>query len=86
MSDYRSANPFFTEEDDDDFGFGKPPPARAAGRDEWSDFGEERPQTREEQIQQMKENSRNRQLESTQKALSSMYESERMGIDTAEVL
>ena len=37
-------------------------------------------------IQAQVDNSQNRQLESTQRALASIYESERMGVATAEVL
>ena len=94
MSNYpNTSNPFFGD-DDDDFGFAKPRPgaSRAREGDDWDDvpeFGQPvsrpPPLTREEQLQQMKENSKNRQLEGTQRALSSMYESERMGVATAEV-
>src|SRR6218665_59104 len=42
--------------------------------------------TRYEQLQQQKQQSMNRQLEITNRCLASIYDSERMGIATAEVL
>ena len=38
-----------------------------------------------EELQQQKQMSMNRQLQGTQRAMASIYESERMGIATAEV-
>ena len=52
--------------------------------DDISDEDFLRPSQRET-VQQMVDNSQNRQLESTNRALASIYESERMGVATAEV-
>lgn len=43
-------------------------------------------QSKFESIQTEIDNSKNRQIDSTQRALSSIYESERMGVATAEVM
>ena len=86
-------NPFYTEEDDR-FGFGggggQGTTYGASGGGfgtDWDpaddDWG--KPRSKADQIQDLKQNSMNRQLESTQKAMGSIYESERMGIATAEV-
>ena len=77
-------NPFFTDEDDS-VGFGSKVPA-LGGHREVSDDEFSRPvPTNAQQLQQFKEESMNRQLDSTQRALASIYDSERMGVATAEV-
>lgn len=85
-------NPFF---DDDDFGAprkpaGAPPKSMGYGRGSDSfggvfddDFG--KPRTPQQNLQMMKENSMNNQLESTKRALASICDSETIGIATAEV-
>ena len=57
--------------------------APTVGWGEEADF--DKPRSRYEQLQDMKQNSMNNQLESTQRMMSSIYESERMGHATAEV-
>ncbi len=77
-------NPFFCEEDDS-VGF-RGAGMASSGHREISDEDFARPvPTKAEQLQQLKEQSMNRQLESTQRALASIYDSERMGVATAEV-
>lgn len=85
-----SKNPFYID-DKDDFAFSQPvnrgyQPASSKNPflDE-DEFGG-RPLSRYEQLQKMKENSMNNQLDSTQRALSSIYQSEQMGVATAEEL
>ena len=70
MSGYnRSTNPFLTEDQDD---FKKP-----SGFDPIMD--------RRENLQQQIGASEDRQVDMTRRILGSMYESERVGVDTAEV-
>ena len=90
-----SKNPFYSPDDDD---FGAPrrpagaPPSKTSGYGRGSesfggvfddDFG--KPTTQQQRVQMLKENSMNDQLDSTKRAIASIYESERMGISTAEV-
>jgi len=86
-----SKNPFCID-DKDDFAFSQPigkgyqsSGSKNPFMDEDQDEFENRPLSRYEQLQQKKERSMNNQLDSTQRALSSIYESEQMGVATAEV-
>ena len=89
-------NPFYSPDDDD---FGAPrrpagaPPSKTTGFGRGSesfggvfddDFGAPRNQ-QQQKLQMMKENSMNRQMDSTKRALASIYDSEKTGIATAEV-
>ena len=78
-------NPFFSDEDDS-VGFGSGRAASGGYRDISDDEFAKPVPTKAQQLQQMKEESMNRQLESTQRALASIYDSERMGVATAEVI
>jgi DNA primase len=75
MSRYgsKSSNPF-EDEDGDDFVF---VPNQNQGRSPFDD--------RRQQLTRLANESEDRQLESTQRALASLYESEQMGNATAEV-
>ena len=89
MSRYPSGKkPFYTTDEDDDVGFGSKG-AASGGYREISDDEFSRPHgpvpNKAEQLQQLKEESMSRQLDSTQRALASIYDSERMGVATAEV-
>ena len=75
----KGSNPFFTE-DDDDLGF-----SGNKGYGQRDEYGFDAPTSRRDQLLAEAEQSRARQLASTQAALSSIYDSERMGIATAEV-
>ncbi|XP_041349026.1 synaptosomal-associated protein 29-like [Gigantopelta aegis] len=79
MSAFRSANPF-EEEEDDDFGFEKVNNTRSASS------GENPFEDKRTQILKQVDESESRQLDSTRRALSSIYESESMGTATAEEL
>ena len=78
-----SSNPF-GEEEEDDWGFGKRGgPAKDPFLEEADDW--DRPMSAAERLQMQKDRSMNNQLASTQRALASIYDSERTGVATAEV-
>ena len=79
-------NPFLTEEDDSvGLGLGVRGVKTTGHRDiSDAEFATPVP-TKAEHFQQMKEESVNRQIESTQRVLASIYDSERIGVATAEV-
>lgn len=83
-------NPFYTEGEDDDFGFGKTRDPYDSRKDPFAESaGDEdttRPLSRYEQLQQQKQASMSRQLQGTQRALASIYDSEQIGVATAEEL
>ena len=74
-----SKNPFYVE--DDDFAVSKPGNVKPGYRDPFMDEEENQYNDIQHQIQQ----SMKRQTESTQRSVGLIYESERMGIATAEV-
>ncbi len=80
-----SKNPFYSPGDDDDFGFGSSKPSYGAKKDPFLDDVEDRPLSRYELLQQQKQASMARQLQSTERAMASIYDSEQTGIATAEV-
>ncbi len=94
MSTYpQNTNPFGDNDDDRD-SFGRVGTGEGGYGHSGADFGgfrdvsdEEfgRPLSRTEYLQQQKQLSMNRTMESSQRAISSIYDSERMGIATAEV-
>ena len=79
MSRYiKSSNPF--EEEDD------APSSYSSNSSSSRTNGESPFEDRRQQIQRKVETSENNQLDSTQRALAAIYESEAMGVATAEVI
>lgn len=82
-------NPFYTEADNDDYSFGHSNASSSRRNHNFQDSPtEDDPfQDDDEPVDfvQVQQNSMNRQLESTQRCLTSIYDSEAMGIATAEV-
>lgn len=80
-------------EDDDEFSFasksrqGGAYGGTSSGYGGWNETEDDytQPKTQGEQLQELKENSMNRQLASAQRAVAAIYDSERVGIATAEV-
>lgn len=74
-----SSNPFLDDDDEDD-GFSSPYSSKSHSNQRYGG-----PSDRMSQKQEMISASEDRQLESSRRALASLYESERMGVATGEV-
>ena len=101
MAYSKDKNPFYTDDyDDSDFGKSSGVKNRyvtsgGAGTSPWGDVDDDeflrggshsQPQDPYDRIQALKQESMNNQLDSTQRALASIYDSEAIGISTAEVI
>ncbi|XP_051888434.1 synaptosomal-associated protein 29 [Pristis pectinata] len=82
MSAYPSRyNPFAEDDDDEERGFGRPQAGGAASEDGWSDAAE-----RQRSLRQQALSSARRAVQSSDRCVALVYESEQVGADTAEEL
>ena len=82
---YNSKNPFYTSQQDDDFAFGTNSSRNNYGNSPQRSADPFQDDEGPVDFVQIQQNSMNRQLESTQRCLASIYDSEAMGVATAEV-